>query len=151
MLNPNSYDNTDFKKEWLQYWDREYKDGKIIVTWCSNPNIQTPVTVPVNVFTTVGPASSKKKDSDFTTAVINAVTPDNKWFILDMTRDKLNPTERVDLAFRLHKKFKAINTGYITVGFQGPDRHYIKRRMFEDNYFYSVEELKTKQQRMIHR
>lgn len=158
MLNPTSEDNVDFKKSWLQYWDGEYKDGKITVNWCSNPDIQTPISLPVNVFTTVDPASSKKKDSDFTTAITNGVTPDNKWFILDMVRDKLNPTERVDLVFSQHKKYKAIKLGYETVGFQESDKHYTKKRMFEENYFFSIEELKTQQKRkedrirgMIHR
>ena len=147
MLNPMAEDNVDFKKSWLQYYDGSYQDGKLTVTWCSNPDIQTPFTVPVNVFTTVDPASSKKKSSDFTCSVTNAVTPDNKWFILNMVRDKLNPTERVNLVFDLHRKYKAIKTGYETVGFQESDRFYIKQRMFNENYFFALEELKTHQQR----
>jgi hypothetical protein len=133
MLNPTAEDNVDFKKHWLQYWDGYYKDGKLTITWTSNTDIPTPQTIPVNVFTTIDPASSKKKGSDYTCSITNAVTGSNKWFILDIVRDKLNPTERVDLVFDLHKKFKAIKTGYETVGFQESDRHYAKRRMFEDN------------------
>lgn len=46
----------------------------------------------------------KKKTSDWTVMAVVGLASDNNYYLLDMVRDRLNPTERIDTLFVLHRK-----------------------------------------------
>lgn len=84
----------DFKPHWLQYYD----------------NRSASFTAQgMNVYILYDPANSKKKrsghDPDYTAMIVVGLADDNNYYILDIIRDRLNPTERVQFLLTLHKKW----------------------------------------------
>lgn len=124
----------EFKEEWVQY----YSTGSI-----------KPKTM--NIYILVDAAGGdavnkkKKKTSDFTSMAVVGLAPDNNYYLLDMVRDRLNPTERVETLFILVKKWDEISgkkckIGYEKYGIQA-DTHYIREKMNQEGYRFPLVEL----------
>lgn len=87
----------------------------------------------------------KRKNSDFTAMMVVGLAPDNNYYLLDIVRDRLNPTERVDTLFLLHRKWNELcgkppKVGYERYGMMA-DIHYIKEKKKKDGYNFSLIEL----------
>lgn len=87
----------------------------------------------------------KKKNSDWTVMVVIGLAPDNNYYLLDMIRDRLNPTERIDNLFLLHRKWnnltgKSPKVGYEKYGMM-TDTHYIRDKQRNDAYNFPLIEL----------
>lgn len=84
----------DFKPHWLQYYDSRSASF---------------TAQGMNVYILYDPANSKKKrsghDPDYTAMIVVGLADDNNYYILDIIRDRLNPTERVQFLLTLHKKW----------------------------------------------
>jgi len=104
-----------------------------------------------NVFILCDPAGGdevnkrKKKSSDYTTMMVIELNSDNNYYLVDGIRDRLNPTERVDMLFKLHRKWnertgKPPKVGYEKYGIM-TDTHYIKVKQDEENYRFPLIEL----------
>lgn len=124
----------DFKPEWVQH----YRNGAIKVR-------------DMNLCILVDPAGGeelnkkKKKFSDWTAMIVIGLGTDNNYYILDIIRDRLNPTERVETLFMLHRKWneatgKSPKVGYEKYGMM-TDTHYIAERKEKDSYHFQVIEL----------
>lgn len=124
----------EFMPEWLQY----YPNGSV-----------KPKTM--NVFIMVDASGGeetnkkKKKASDWSAFAVVGLAPDNNYYLLDMVRDRLNPTERVDMLFILHRKWNDIcgkppKVGYEKYGLMN-DTHYAKKKMDEESYRFPLIEL----------
>lgn len=124
----------EFKHEWIQY----YPQGSI------KPR-------EMNVFILCDPAGGdeinkrKRKNSDWTAMMVVGLAKDNNYYLLDIIRDRLNPTERVDTLFILHRKWNALcgkppKVGYEKYGMM-TDTHYIKDKMVRDAYHFPLIEL----------
>lgn len=118
-----------FKETWIKYYDAE----KFNLSSC-------------NVFILCDPANSKKKTSDWTAFQVVALSPDNNYYLLDMVRDKLNPTERINKLFELHRKWNAVlgkppRVGYEEYGLAS-DLHYIEQKQEQDSYRFPLTALK---------
>lgn len=124
----------EFKDEWHQFYARNGVKPK-----------------EMNVYMMVDAAGGvevnrkKKKNSDWTVMAVVGLAPDNNYYLLDMIRDRLNPTERVDMLFILHKKWnelcgRAPKVGYERYGMM-TDTHYIKEKMNQDGYRFPLVEL----------
>lgn len=87
----------------------------------------------------------KKKSSDWTAFVVVGLAPDQNYYLLDIVRDRLNPTERIDMLFILHRKWLALVGKPIKVGYEKyalmSDTHYIKLKQKNDGYRFPVVEL----------
>lgn len=124
----------EFKEQWLNYYgadDINPKDMNICIT----------------VDPSAGEAANKikKKSSDWTAMMVIGLAPDQNYYLLDIVRDRLNPTERVDMLFILHRKWlelggKPIKVGYERYGMMA-DTHYIKAKQKTDNYRFPLIEL----------
>ncbi len=123
----------EFKPEKLQY----YKGEREKVTG--------------NVFILCDPAGGdefnkkKKKTSDYSTLMVIELAQDNNYYLIDAVRDRLNPTERVNTLFALHRKWnnktkRPPKVGYEKYGIM-TDTHYIGVKQQEDNYRFPVIEL----------
>lgn len=96
----------------------------------------------MNIYILYDPANQKRKYSDSTAIVVVGLAPDNNYYILDMVRDKLNPTERIDKLFAVHKKWNAKGSkppivvceqyGMMT------DAFYIQQKQQSLNYRFTV-------------
>ena len=118
-----------FKDTWPQYYDTH------------NHSAATH-----NVFILVDPANSKKRTSDWTAMQVIGLAPDNNYYLLDMVRDKLNPTERINKLFELHRKWNTATGKPPKVGYEeyglAADIHYIEQKKDADNYRFPVIHLK---------
>lgn len=119
-----------FKPAWIQYFD------------ISKFNLKT-----CNVFILCDPAgvggeTTRRKKSDWTSFQVVGLSTDNNYYLLDMVRDKFNPTERIDALFDLHRKWNAHTVkppkvGYESYGLQS-DLHYIREKQNADSYRFSL-------------
>lgn len=87
----------------------------------------------------------KKKNSDWSAFMVVGLAPDQNRYLLDIVRDRLNPTERVEMLFILHRKWlakakKPIKVGYEKYGMMS-DIHYIHQKQKEEGYRFPVIEL----------
>lgn len=152
MLDPVDEESAELKKDWIRYFDGEvewvkgqayleiskiYDQNKTPLMECRQQR------VPIEIYITMDPASKKKKKSDWTTLWVNGITPDNRWFTLDMIRDKLNPRERVDSVFELVRRWSPKLTGIEEVGFQDTISFYAKEKMREEDFFFRIRALST--------
>jgi predicted phage terminase large subunit-like protein len=134
LQNPAPIGGGEFKETWCNF----YQDGGV-----------KPRTM--NLFILCDPAGGdeinkrKKKSSDYTAMMVVGLAPDNNYYLLDMVRDRLNPTERVDLLFVLHRKWndlagKPPKVGYEKYGMMS-DTHYVLEKQKQDSYRFPLIEL----------
>lgn len=122
------------KVEWLQY----YAQGSI------KPK-------EMNVVILVDPSGGedvnkkKQKLSDWTAMMVIGLGTDNNYYLLDIIRDRLNPTERINTLFMLHRKWNELcgkppKVGYEKISMQS-DTHYIEEKKKVDAYHFPLIEL----------
>lgn len=118
--------------QWLQY----YSQGSI------KPR-------EMNIVILVDPAGGddeerqkKDKKSDWTAMMVVGLAPDNNYYLLDGIRDRLNPTERIDMLFALHRKWNKLSGKSPKVGYEKysmqSDTHYIEKKKKEDAYHFPL-------------
>ncbi len=118
LQNPVADEAQNFKEEWLQ-------------TWVSGN------TNNLRIYIVVDPASKKKKNSDYTAMFVIGLGLDKNYYIIDMIRDRLNLTERMQMLFGLHQMYKPVAVGYEEYGMQSDIEH-IQYVMEEKNYRFSI-------------
>ncbi len=124
----------ELKEEWMQW----YKPGGV------KPK-------EMNICILVDPAGGeelnrkKKKNSDWSVFTVVGLAPDNNYYLLDMIRDRLNPTERIDTLFMLHKKWNELSGKPPKVGYEKygmmTDTHYAREKMRQEAYNFQLIEL----------
>ena len=132
----------EFKETWVKHYTKELT-GK-----------------GMNVYIMVDPAgkptlAEREKKSDYTAMVVIGLANDKNYYVLDIIRDRLNPTQRIDKLIELHKKWSASSgkppvVGYESYGIQG-DLHYLEKAQDELNYRFRVIALggmKSKEERI---
>ncbi|MCK9431589.1 MAG: hypothetical protein M0R00_01360 [Candidatus Omnitrophica bacterium] len=122
LLNPKGDNIRGFKKEWLKFWDAENFAG-------------------LNVYLFCDPAGEKKKrnnhDPDYTVFLIIGYGADRNWYVINMIRDRLKLTERADVLFEWHRKYRPGFVGYEKFGKDSDIEHYIDR-MNRENYRFDI-------------
>jgi predicted phage terminase large subunit-like protein len=87
----------------------------------------------------------KKKMTDWTAFIVIGLASDNNYYVLDIIRDRFNPTERVEMLFTLHRRWNMLSGKPPKVGYEKygmmTDTHYIREKMKQDSYNFSVIEL----------
>ena len=121
LLDPKADETQGFKEEWLKYFT--------VSSWAG-----------MNVYILVDPASSKKKDSDYTAVWVLGLASDRNIYTLDMVRDRLSLTQRADMLFNLHRKYRPLAIGYEKYGMMADIEH-IKDRMDRETYHFPIIEL----------
>lgn len=122
LLNPVADQTQGFREEWLSF-------GEFIAHWQA-----------MNRYIVVDPANEKKKTSDYTAIWVIGLGEDSNYYMLDIYRDRLNLSERGDLLFLLHRKWKPRAVGYEKYGMQADIEHF-KDRMKRENYRFGIKEL----------
>jgi len=120
MQDPTADETQGFKEEWLRY---------------AQPNGQG-----LNIYMIFDPASSKKKDSDYTAGWVLGLGADRNMYVLDMVRDRLSLTQRADLVMGWHRRWKPLATGYERYGMMADIEH-ITDRQERENYRFPIIEL----------
>jgi predicted phage terminase large subunit-like protein len=110
-----------------------------------------------NVCIVVDPAKGDenaiKNDHDYTAMAVWALAPDQNYYLLDGVKERLNPTERIEKLFELHRKWnektgKPPRVGYEDIGMQA-DMHFIKKKMEYESYRFSITPLPPKGQKRL--
>lgn len=84
----------------------------------------------------------KKKLSDWTVIMVIGLAPDNNYYVLDIIRDRFNPTERIETIFMVHRKWNALagkppKVGCEQIGLM-TDAHYLKIKQQQDAYHFPI-------------
>ena len=99
---------------------------------------------PYWTFIAVDPATTQEKKSDYSVIIAISVTPDGKWFVRDIVRDKLLPgalsKKILTMAQALQPKYIAVET----LGFQAYVKKDIKDKMAKANMMFTILDLKPK-------
>lgn len=102
-----------FKKEWLRYYD----------------------TLPDNTFSFafIDPAISEADTADYTGITVVTVDPNQRWFVVFAQRKRMNPSQLIETAFRIHDEFKCQLIGVEDVAFQRAIVHFAHEEMKRRN------------------
>jgi len=121
LLNPKGDDAQAFRREWIK-------------------TIIDPERHGLNVYILVDPANDKRKTNDYTSFWVIGLGPDKNYVVLDLIRDRMNLTERAEMLFELHQKFRPLRVGYEKYGMQADIQH-IQYLQKERNYRFDIVEL----------
>lgn len=119
MLFSNQYlnevfpaEDAKFKKEWFKYY--EYlPQGELYR------------------FAHIDPAISTEDGADYTGVAVIAVDCDRNWYVLKASRERLNPSQIVELVFNLCKTYGLQGIGVESVAYQKALIHLIREKMDE--------------------
>ena len=124
MQNPIAGSRQNFKREWLRFWQKQPKPGNRAIL--------------------VDPANEKKKKSDYTAAFVVDKGADGNLYVIDIVRDRLSLSERTDMVFGLHRKWKISNKRlpvyYERYG-KDTDIDHIRHVMEEESYRFDIHEV----------
>lgn len=118
LMNPRADAVNGFLREWLQYADVDNSDH-------------------MNLYILVDPASSKKKDSDYTVMWVIGLARDRNYYVIDGVRDRLSLTERIDALFELVERWLPKRVGYEQYGMQA-DQEIIRMEMKRRNFRFDM-------------
>lgn len=100
-----------FKKEWWRYYrelpEEHYK------------------------FAFIDPAISEEDTADYTALSVVAVDTERNWYVVLVKRQRINPTEIIDLAFDVQRQYQCMAIGIEEVAFQRSLLHFTHERMLE--------------------
>lgn len=120
----------------MQRMDRS--DMKFRREWIKFEDPIPPKAPGFNFFVNVDPASSRRKESDFTAMSVFGVDHEFNFHFVDGVHDKMDPLERIEAFFELVKKWNCVYASYETIGFQLTDEFFIQRRMRETSTYVPI-------------
>lgn len=87
--------------------------------------------LPKNTYTFafVDPAISEADTADYTGVVIVAVDPQQNWYVLNAFRRRMNPSQLIELLFKIAESYKTQMIGVETVAFQRAILHFAHEEM----------------------
>ena len=125
LLDPKAEEAQGFYSNWLRYWT-------------PSPTAQ------LNIGIICDPANEKKKKSDYTTIIVAGKGIDNKLYVLDIIRDRLNLGERTKALIDMHMLYKPKVVGYEQYG-KDSDIQHIEHVMNSIPYRFDITGLGGKQ------
>lgn len=126
LQDPTADETQGFKEGWLKFYPVP-----------ANPKA---FHAGMTKYVLVDPANEKKATSDYTSAWVLGLNEDQKVYVLDIVRDRLNLTERTDMLFALHKAYQPIQVGYERYG-KDSDIQHIKSEMERRVYYFEITEV----------
>lgn len=125
LQDPKADETQGFKEEWLKFYVAP---------------IARHAALGMRKLLLVDPASEKKKTSDYTSAWVLGYNNDQKIYVLEFVRDRLNLSERTSLVFDLHKRWQPEQVGYEQYGMQSDIEH-IQGEMERQIYHFVITKL----------
>lgn len=129
-------DDAVFKKEWFRYWNPSTDLSK-----CHN-------------FAFIDPAISVEDGADYTGITVVSVDSNTNWYFRLARRQRLNPTQIVEMCFDLCKEFNLHGIAVESVAYQKALIYMISEKMREKQMFIPLKEVqvgtdKTKEMRIM--
>jgi phage terminase large subunit-like protein len=122
LQDPKSDETQGFKREWLKFYGGSIDHRNMVKLILCDP------------------ANEKKATSDYTSIWVLGFNSDQKIYVLDIVRDRLNLTERTTAMFKLHQHYMPMQVGYEKYGMQSDIEH-IKSEMERRVYRFEITEL----------
>lgn len=119
LLNPKADETQGMQRAWVN-------DRHAGVPWKG-----------MNTYLVFDPASAKKKTSDYTAAWAIGLNSDNRMYVLDILRDRLNLTQRTAKMFDWHRKYSPLDTRYEKYGKDGDIEHILEEQK-RQNYRFQI-------------
>lgn len=119
LLNPKADETQGMLRDWV-------KDRHAGVAWKG-----------MNTYLLFDPASAKKKTSDYTAAWAVGLHSDNRVYVLDILRDRLNLPQRTAKLFEWHRMYNPIDTRYEKYG-KDSDIEHILEEQKRQNYRFNI-------------
>jgi predicted phage terminase large subunit-like protein len=117
LQDPTADETQGFKEEWIVYATAEERGQNLVML--------------------IDPANAKKKNSDYTAGWVIGLGQDEKIYVHDMVRDRLNLTQRAELVMNWHRRWKPQCVGYEHYGMQA-DIAFIEAEMERQNYRFRI-------------
>jgi len=114
-----------FKTNWFRYYEPTELKGR-----------------PLNKYVLCDPAISLEKEADYTAMVVVGVDDFGFWYILDIFRDHVNPSQLIDNIFYLNEKWHPLDIGIEDVAFQKTLQYSIQEEMKKRNIYLPLREVK---------
>ena len=117
-----------FKSEYIEFYDDNTK-----LTWNDNDcflQFESGMTIPVNVYMGVDPASSIQQSADYSTIVPIAVDSKMNIYVLPYFRKRVQPMDLADSIENHYLMYKPNLTTIESVGYQEMLRQYMRTRIF---------------------
>jgi len=130
-------------RKWSALYQQEpvaESGGEFTKDWVINWNPEKQGIAGMNIYILVDPANSKTKKSDYTAIAIIGANKDGNLYLIDLIRDRLNLTERTNILFQLHEKYKPRLVVYEQYGMQADIEH-LQGEMTYRNYRFHIEEV----------
>jgi len=129
LLNPKADAMQGFKREWL-----------------NNYKSMTPAQMRnMNLYILVDAANAKRKESDYTAIWVIGLNHDKNYYALDITRDRLNLSERTERVMALHRRFSGMGCNIVQVRYERyglmADIDHIKTVQDNENYRFGITEV----------
>lgn len=121
LQDPKGDETQGFRDEWLRYYEGDASSG-------------------TNRYILIDPASEKKKGNDYTAIWVVGLGSDQNYYALEIIRDRLNLTQRVQLVMELHRKWKPKDVRYEKYGMMADIEH-LKFVQQQENYRFDVTEV----------
>lgn len=122
LQDPKADETQGFKREWLKYYGGAIDHRNMVKLLLCDP------------------ANEKKATSDYTSIWVLGFNDDQKVYVLDIVRDRLNLTERTAAIFALHRAYQPEQVGYERYGMQSDIAH-IESEMERRVYHFTITEL----------
>ncbi len=117
-------DMQTFKKEWLRTFTDFPKDEQLY-TFCA-----------------IDPAISQEEGADFTGIVVVAVDSHTNWYVQIAKRERMTPTQIINLCFELNDRYKPMAIGIEGVAYQKALLYMMSEEMRKRNKVVPVAEIK---------
>lgn len=128
LNNPSDNEDADFKRS---YFENRFEHKELIGKRA-------------NIYFTIDNAPSTKKGSDFQGIIGNAVTEDNKWYLIDVERFKGDTPALIDKIFWIEETFHPLVIGIEQKAYEDLIKPYLDLECRKRNKFPNVIELKDK-------
>jgi len=114
-----------FKKEWIKSYDEYDIKGR-----------------PLNYFTLVDPAISLERTADFTVIITVGVDANNNIYVIEIFRDRVNPTQILNELFNTYDKYRPRQICIEAVAFQKSLQHFAFEEMRQRGLSLPISEVK---------
>ena len=118
MQTPQFDATQGFKRDWLRFYDNRSGEG-------------------MNKLLLIDAANDKRKGNDYTSMWVIGLGADRNMYALDIIRDRMNLTERINTVMRLHRKWRPMDTRYEEYGLMADIGH-LQSQQERENYRFNV-------------
>lgn len=103
-----------------------------------------------HTFIFIDPAISEEESADYTAFVVVQTDVAQNWYVRYARREKINPSEVLNLTFRLYREFKPLVIGIEDVAFQRALIHFAYEEMKRRNEYLPVQGVKRSPDKTKH-